>query len=145
MESKIDKVDMQDDGRKHFDPIPAHTEEIAKVILDAAYQVHTTLGPGLLESVYEACMTHELISRNIKVESQLTLPVIYKGIKVDSGYRLDLLVDDCVIVEIKSSEVINPIHSAQLLTYQRLAHKRLGLILNFNVIRLREGIKRIIN
>jgi GxxExxY protein len=120
-------------------------EDIAKIILDAAYQVHTTLGPGLLESVYEACMIHELKLRNIDFEAQITLPVMYKGIKVDSGYRLDLLVDDCIIVEIKSSEIANPVHSAQLLTYLRLTNKRLGLLLNFNVIHLRDGIKRIIN
>jgi len=134
-----------DDKKKQFNPISSHTEEIAKTILDAAYQVHSTLGPGLLESVYETCLEHELNLRKIEVKTQIILPVIYKGINVDSGYRLDMLVDDCVIVEIKSSEIINPVHCAQLLTYLRLTHKRLGLLLNFNAIHLRNGIKRIIN
>lgn len=132
-------------GKNKYSPIPTHTEEIGRSILDAAYQIHTTLGPGLLESVYEACMVHELILQKIPVKSQHSLPVLYKGIKVDSGYRLDMLVDDCVIVEIKSTEHINPIHYAQLLTYLKLTNKRLGLLLNFNVLHLRDGIKRIIN
>jgi GxxExxY protein len=126
-------------------PIPSHTENIAKTVLDAAFQVHTALGPGMLESVYEACMIHELGLRGIEVNSQIILPVIYKGMKVDSGFRLDMLVDGCVIVEIKSSEIISPVYSAQLLTYLRLADIRLGLLINFNVVHLRDGIKRIIN
>ena len=128
-----------------FAPIPEHTENVAKIILDAAYQVHTTLGPGLLESVYEECMAHELRLRNIKVVSQIAVPVVYKGVKIESGFRMDLLVEDAVIVEIKSSDGINPVHCAQLLTYLKLADKRLGLLLNFNVVHLRDGIKRIIN
>ena len=134
-----------EDKKVRFEPISSHTEEIVKTILDSAYQVHTALGPGLLESVYEACMVHELNLRNINVKSQITLPVIYKGMKVDSGYRLDILVEDCVIVEIKSSDIISPVHCAQLLTYLKLTNIRLGLLLNFNVIHLRDGIKRIIN
>ena len=90
-------------------------------------------------------MAHELNLRDIKYKTQVTLPVIYKGVKVDSGLRLDMLVDDCVIVEIKSAENLNPIYSAQLLTYLKLTNVRLGLIINFNVIHLRDGIKRIIN
>ena len=131
--------------KSRINPIPSHTEEIVKAVLDSAFQVHTTLGPGLLESVYEACMIHELNLRGIQAKSQVTLPVIYKGMKVDSGFRLDLLVDDCVIIEIKSAESISAIYSAQLLTYLRLTGIRLGLLLNFNVIHLRDGIKRIIN
>ena len=145
MEPEDDKNKNKDDKRLRFNPISSHTEEIAKTVLDAAYQVHTALGPGLLESVYEACMVHELHLKNIKVKSQLTLPVMYKGMKVDSGYRVDILVEDCVIVEIKSSDIISPVYCAQLLTYLKLANKRLGLLLNFNVIHLRDGIKRIIN
>jgi len=133
------------DTSSRYLPIPQHTEGIAKIILDAAYQVHTALGPGLLESVYEECMIHELKLRNIKVVSQITLPVIYKGIKIDSGFRLDLLVEDSVIVEIKASEGINPVHCSQLLTYLKLTSTRLGLLLNFNVIHFRDGIKRNIN
>jgi GxxExxY protein len=136
-----------DNGGKNskYAIIDSHIEEIAKSILDAAYQVHSALGPGLLESVYETCMVHELNLRNIYSKSQVILPIMYKGIMVDSAYRLDLLVEDCVIVEIKSSEGINPVQFAQLLTYLKLTNKRLGLLLNFNVVHLRDGIKRIIN
>ena len=133
------------DKKSRINPIPIRTEEIAKAILDSAFQVHTALGPGLLESVYEACLLHELKIRGINVKSQVTLPVIYKGMKVDSGFRLDLLVDDSVVVEIKSAEGISPVYSAQLLTYLRLSNIRLGFLINFNVIHLRDGIKRIIN
>ncbi len=126
-------------------PLPKHTEEIAKAILDSAFQVHSTLGPGLLESVYEACLVHELRSLSLSVVIQLILPVMYKEIKVDSGFRLDMLVEESVIVEIKSADAITPVHCAQLLTYLKLTGKRLGLLLNFNVVHLRDGIKRIIN
>jgi GxxExxY protein len=126
-------------------PIDPHTEEIVTIILDSAYQVHSILGPGLLESVYETCLVHELNIRNIRTKSQILLPVVYKGITVDSGYRLDILVKDSIIVEIKSTEGINPVHCAQLLTYLKLTSKRLGLLINFNVVHLREGIKRVIN
>ncbi len=145
MDTKEVKALKNSDNKIKYIPIPSATESIAKEILDAAFQVHTTLGPGLLESVYEACLLHELGLRNINVKSQIVLPVIYKGIKVDSGYRLDMLVDDCVIVEIKSAENIGPVYCAQLLTYLRMTDIRLGLLINFNVVHLREGIKRIIN
>jgi GxxExxY protein len=145
MEIKDIKDIRTDNKKSQYNPIPSHTEEIAKAVLDAAFQVHTTLGPGLLESVYETCLLHELKLRKIEVKTQIVLPVIYKGINVDSGYRLDMLVADCVIVEIKSTEIINPVHCSQLLTYLRLTNIRLGLLLNFNVIHLHDGIKRIIN
>ena len=145
MDSTRSKTGSLKDKKPEINPIPVHTEEIIKSVLDAAFQVHSALGPGLLESVYEACMAHELNLRDIKYKTQVTLPVIYKGVKVDSGLRLDMLVDDCVIVEIKSAENLNPIYSAQLLTYLKLTNVRLGLIINFNVIHLRDGIKRIIN
>jgi GxxExxY protein len=145
MDTKELKAMENRDQKIKYIPIPSQTESIAKEILDASFQVHTALGPGLLESVYEACLLHELGLRNINVKSQIILPVLYKGIKVDSGYRLDMLVDDCVIVEIKSAENISPVYCAQLLTYLRLTDIRLGLLINFNVIHLREGIKRIIN
>ncbi len=133
-------------NKKNIDnPIPNHTESVAKTILDAAFQVHTALGPGMLESVYETCMIHELGLRSTEVKSQVILPVIYKGVMVESGFRLDLLVDGCVIVEIKSTEIMSPVYPAQLLTYLRLANIRLGLLINFNVVHLRDGIKRIIN
>ena len=144
MESK-NNLEKNENKKLKFPPIPVHTEEIAKVILDAAYSVHSTLVPGLLESVYETCLVHELNLRKIKVQTQIILPVIYKGMNVDSGYRLDMLVDDCVIVEIKATEGINPVHCSQLLTYLKLTNTRLGLLLNFNVVHMRDGIKRIIN
>lgn len=138
--------DLNKENRKlRFTPLPNATEEITKTILDSADQVHTALGPGLLESVYEACLMRELELRNISVAPQVILPVIYKGMKVDSGYRIDLIVENCVVVEIKSSENVSPVHYSQLLTYIKLAHIRLGLLLNFNVIHLRNGIKRVIN
>ena len=125
--------------------IPAQTEKIAKVILDAAFKVHTTLGPGLLESVYETCLIHELRGMGLKFESQIALPIVYNGITVESGLRLDVFVEKCVIIEIKAVEIIIPIHKAQLLTYLKLSGIRLGLLINFNVIHLRDGIYRVVN
>jgi GxxExxY protein len=128
-----------------FKPIPARTEEVAKMVIDAAFKVHTALGPGLLESVYETCLAYELNDRQVKFESQITLPIVYSGITVESGLRLDLLVEKCIIIEIKAIEILNPIHKAQLLTYLKLSGVRLGLLINFNVIHLRDGIIRLIN
>ncbi len=145
MDNKVDSHKTRKNDKSVHSSIPDRTEAIAKAVLDAAFQVHTALGPGLLESVYEACMVHELELRNIKVMSQVSLPVLYKGIKVDSGFRLDMIVEDCVVVEIKSAEIINPIHYSQLLTYLKLTKIRLGILINFNVIHLRNGIKRIVN
>ena len=126
-------------------PIPARTEEVAKMVLDAAFRVHTTLGPGLLESVYETCLAHEIKGMGVKFESQIALPIVYNEILIESGLRLDLLVEKCVIIEIKAVETIIPIHKAQLLTYLKLANLRLGLLINFNVIHLRDGIIRFVN
>jgi GxxExxY protein len=145
MDTKEFKDSKNNNKKLITNPLPSHTEIVAKAILDTAFEVHTALGAGMLESVYEACMVQELGLRNIAVKAQIALPVIYKGMKVDSGFRLDLLVDSCVIVEIKSSEIMSPVYPAQLLTYLRLADIRLGLLLNFNVVHLRDGIKRIIN
>ena len=122
--------------------------EINKItgsIIDSAMKVHTELGPGLLESAYEACLKHELISKNIHVLNQVILPIKYDGIEIEAGYRLDLLVEDEVIVELKAVDKIHPIHEAQLLSYLKLANKKIGLLINFNVPRLKYGIKRIIN
>jgi GxxExxY protein len=125
--------------------IPPRTEEVTQKILDAAFKVHTALGQGLLESVYEACLAHELRSNGLTVETQITLPVVYEGITVDSGLRLDLLVEQCVNVEIKAVENIIPLHKAQLLTYMKLAKTRIGLLINFNTIYLRDGINRLVS
>ena len=111
-------------------------------ILSAAYRVHSRLGPGLLERPYQVCLRHELERMGTQVECEKVLPVVYEGIVIEMGYRIDMLVDQCVIVEIKSVESLLPIHEAQLLTYLRLSEKRVGLLLNFNVVRLREGIRR---
>ena len=127
-----------------FDPISADTERIASIVLDAAFQVHRTLGPGLLESVYEACLCHELAKRNLPFHHQLPLPVMYDGIRLEVGLRMDLLVAESVVVELKSVEKIIPLYDAQLLTYLKLSGKRLGLLINFNVSQLKDGIKRIV-
>ena len=119
--------------------------ELAKQIVDAAYRVHTTLGPGLLESVYEVTLAHEIERQGIKVLRQQALPVIYETIRMEIGFRADLIVGDKVIVEIKSIEAISPVHRKQLLTYLRLADKRLGLLINFGEETLKDGIARVIN
>lgn len=116
--------------------------EISEQIIGAAIEVHKALGPGLLESAYEDCLCRELTLRNISFERQKLLPVEYKGMKVDCGYRLDLLVSGSVVVEIKAVETIVPIHEAQLLTYLKLGGWKLGLLINFNVPVLKDGIRR---
>ena len=119
--------------------------EITGQIIDGAMRVHSQLGPGLLESAYEACLAYELQKRRIGFHRQLALPVEYDGLRVDAGYRIDLLVEDSVIVELKAVESISPVHRAQLLSYLRLSRKRVGLLLNFNVRRLRDGIERFVH
>ncbi len=119
--------------------------EASGKIVDCAIKVHRRLGPGLLESTYEACLTYELRKAGLKVETQVALPIIYDEIKIDAGYRIDVLVEDTIIIELKSVERLLPIHEAQLLTYLRLTEKKLGLLINFNVALLKNGIKRIIN
>lgn len=114
-------------------------------IIGAAIEVHRILGPGLLESAYEACLCHELTLRNIPFQRQVPLPVEYKGTKLDIGYRIDILVDQGVIVELKTVECLEPIHEAQLLTYLKLRQVWLGLLINFNVPVLKQGIKRMVN
>ena len=119
--------------------------DITGDIVDAAMKVHTALGPGLLESAYETCLAYELRRRGLKVVAQLGLPVVYDGVRLDAGYRIDLLVDDRVIVELKAVECLLPIHRAQLLSYLKLSGCKVGLLINFNVLRLKDGIKRIVN
>jgi GxxExxY protein len=113
-------------------------------IIGCAYKVHSTLGPGLLESTYEVCLEHELLKSRYTVARQVALPVVYDDIKLDAGYRIDLLINNSVIIEIKSVETLAPIHSAQLLTYLKLSGKNLGLLINFNETNLQDGIKRLI-
>ena len=119
--------------------------QIAAAVVDAAFKIHTTLGPGLLESVYEATLEYELRNRGLSVLRQIGLPVYYEGLKLEIGYRVDLIVGDKVIIEIKSIEALAPIHKRQLLTYLRLANMRLGLLINFNVERIKDGIQRVVN
>jgi GxxExxY protein len=114
-------------------------------IIDAAMKVHTALGPGLLESAYQACLAYELRKRNINFKVQLELPVIYDGQRIDVSYRLDLLVEDLVVVEIKAVEQVIPVHKAQLLSYLKLGTKKVGLLLNFNVVHMKDGIMRMVN
>jgi GxxExxY protein len=115
--------------------------KISGVIVDSAMKVHTALGAGLLESTHEICLIHEFRKRRYNVESQLALPVVYDGIKLDAGYRIDLLVENAVIVELKAVERFLPIHEAQLLSYLKLSDKRLGLLINFNVVHLKNGLR----
>ncbi len=125
-------------------PIPAETERIGKQVLGAAFKVHTALGPGLLESAYEACLIYELHKMGIKAQAQVVLPVIYAEQKIELGYRIDLLVENCVIVELKAVEQMLPLFEAQLLTYMKLSGVRLGYLLNFNTAKLKHGIKRMV-
>jgi len=124
-----------------MDPLNIISGEIIK----AAFEVHKHLGPGLLESTYEGCLMHELLESRYNVRPQVPLPVHYKGKSIDVGYRVDLLVEDQVIVELKSVERLLPIHSAQILTYLKLSGLKLGLLINFNTLKLKDGIKRFIN
>jgi len=132
------------DTKTPIKPIPEETDSIAKQIVDAAYTVHSALGPGLLESIYEACMVHELKKRNLKVQQQVILPITYDHVKLDAGLRLDLVVNNCIIVELKAVDAIVPIHKAQVLTYLKLTGHRLGLLINFNVSVIKDGIRRIV-
>jgi GxxExxY protein len=118
--------------------------EITGEIIGAAIEVHKILGPGLLESAYEECLSYELIQRGLKIERQKAVPVVYKDIRLECGYRIDLLVENQVIVELKAQEAILPVHEAQILTYLRFAQKKIGLLINFDVTVLKNGIKRFI-
>jgi len=121
------------------------TNDITGAVVDAAMKVHTALGPGMLESVYEKCLKHELSKRGLKVVSQVWLPVIYDGEQIEGGYKIDLLVEDCVVVELKVVEQMLEVHKAQLLSYLKLSGKSVGLLINFNVVHLRDGIRRLVN
>jgi GxxExxY protein len=117
----------------------------SKIIIDSAMDVHKSLGPGLLESVYEECLSYELKSRGFNVNRQYQIPLVYKGVNLNSNLRLDLLVNNEIILELKSVSEVHPIHEAQLLSYLKLSNKWLGLLINFNVVLLKNGIKRIVN
>ena len=131
-------------GLDMYKEIDKRTDDLSYLVIKAAIEVHKELGPGLLESIYEACMVRELISMGIKVEQQVGLDIIYKKRKLDTKLRLDLLVENEIIIELKSVDKILPIHESQIITYLKLSHKRLGLLINFNVPLLKKGIHRIV-
>ncbi|GAX43207.1 hypothetical protein NIES4075_42190 [Tolypothrix sp. NIES-4075] len=119
--------------------------EVAKEIVDVAYKIHTTLGPGLLESVYQAVLEYELRKRGLRVEVDQPIPVVYEGVHLEVGFRADLIVENKVIVELKSVESVHPVHKKQLLTYLRVANKRLGLLINFGAFLIKDRISRVVN
>jgi len=129
---------------KVFEPLSAETEQLAKAVVDAAFKVHTALGPGLLESIYEACLVHELRKRGIPVETQVKIPVVYDGVKLETDLRIDLIVDKRLLVEVKAVDEMNRVFKAQVLTYLKLTGLRLGLLINFNVPLIKNGIERVI-
>ena len=120
-------------------------DKLSNTGIGCAIEVHRELGPGLLESAYEQCLAHELAMSRIPFQLQKVMPVEYKGVQIDCGYRIDILVDEKLVVELKAVAELEPIHEAQLLTYLKLAHAKTGLLVNFNVIRLKDGIKRMVN
>ncbi len=120
-------------------------EEVSHALIGAAIKVHSTIGPGLLESAYEACLLYELEKRRLRVRRQVAVPIRYEDLTIDNGYRIDLLVDECVVAELKAVPAIVPVHRAQLLSYLRLGGFKLGLLLNFHVAQMRDGIVRLVN
>ena len=122
-----------------------HENEISGIIIDCAYKIHKTLGPGLLESVYCAALTYELRKRGLNVVTEQAIPVVYEDVKLEVGFRADLIVENKVVIEVKSIEAIAPVHSKILLTYLRLTEKKLGLLINFNVALIKDGIKRVVD
>lgn len=126
------------------DPLPQLTEQLATHVVDSAFAVHSELGPGLLESVYETCFCHELSLRNIEFEQQVVLPIAYKDLLIDSGLRLDVIVEHQTVIELKAVERVSPVHRAQVLSYMKLSGFRLGFLINFNVPVIKNGIERFI-
>ncbi|HEY6349327.1 MAG TPA: GxxExxY protein [Candidatus Angelobacter sp.] len=138
---------MEEDVDAKRDPESSAKREnqLSGIILDVAIAVHSAIGPGLLESAYQACLAYELKSRGIKFHAQVPLPIRYREVYLDVSYKMDLLVEDLVVVELKAVERLLPIHDAQLLSYLKLSEKKLGLLINFHVLRLKDGIRRIAN
>jgi GxxExxY protein len=131
-------------SKKVFQVVPLEVERVGKSVLDAAYKVHTVLGPGLLESVYKTAMVHVLRKGGALVETEVVLPIMFEGESLESGLRLDMRVNKLVIVELKAVEIMHPVYEAQLMTYLRLSGIRLGFLINFNVPHLKDGIKRMV-
>lgn len=119
-------------------------EALARTVVDAGLKVHRALGPGLLESAYEHCLTHELLGRGVSLRRQAALPIVYEGLRLDAGYRLDLVVGDAVVVEVKAVDVLTRLHEAQVLTYLKLSGYRVGFLMNFNVTLFKQGVKRLV-
>jgi GxxExxY protein len=137
-------VDHQEhQGHQGFEPVSRELDRLARTIVDAGLNVHRELGPGLLESAHEHCLAHELSKRGLAVRRQVVLPITYDGLSLDAGYRLDLLVEEAVIVEAKAVEALTRLHAAQVLTYLKLAKRRLGLLINFNVELFKNGVRRL--
>jgi GxxExxY protein len=130
--------------QKEFSSIPGELDEIGKKIVHAAYLVHKSLGPGLLEKVYEICFSHELTKMGLSVKRQIDIPIVYDGISFEEGLRLDVLVEDEIICELKAVDIINPVWEAQVLSHLKLTNKRLGYLINFNVVNIGQGIKRFV-
>jgi GxxExxY protein len=130
--------------KKLFDPIPDHVEVVGKLVVQAAFNVHSELGPGLLERVYEVCFCHELAAMGLSVQRQIEVPIAYKGLTFEEALRLDVLVEDSIICELKAVDLINPVWEAQLLSHLKLTNKRLGFLINFNVPNIGGGIKRFV-
>ncbi|HEY2930924.1 MAG TPA: GxxExxY protein [Acidobacteriota bacterium] len=131
------------DNKQTIEPVPYSLDQIARQVVSAACNVHSSLGPGLLESVYEACLAHEVGKRGLSVRRQVPVPVNYDNVRLDLGFRLDLVVKEALIVEIKAVDALHPVHYAQMITYLKLTNLRLGLLINFNVPLIKEGIHRI--
>lgn len=124
--------------------IPPETNRITRLIVDSAYKVHSTLGPGLLESVYTLCLAHEMAKAGLAFRQEVGVPVVYDEVRFEAGFRLDFLVEETVVVELKAVEAVHPVHEAQLLTYLKLTERRVGLLINFNVPLIKNGIRRLV-
>lgn len=137
----------QEDSKVHkerYEPLSQELEQIGKKIIDAAFTVHSTLGPGLLEKVYELCFCHELSKRGLKYKRQVDIPIVYDNLRFDEGLRLDVLVEDKIICELKALENVNPVWEAQILSHLKITNKRLGFLINFNVPLIKNGIRRFV-
>ena len=134
--------DLDHQAHQGHQEVDAKTDRIARTVIDSGFKVHKTLGPGLLESAYEHCLAYELLQRGLTVRRQVPLPIIYEGTKLDAGYRLDILVENSVVLETKAIDALTRLHEAQMLTYLRLSGLRLGLLMNFNVALFRQGVRR---
>ncbi len=130
--------------QKSFIPISPELERIGKIVVNSAYTVHKNLGPGLLEKVYEICFCHEIEKRGLKCNRQLKVPIVYDGLEFEEGFRLDVLVEEEVICELKALDNVNPVWEAQVLSHMKLTNKRLGFLINFNVVNIGRGIKRFV-